>query len=257
LLNVAVLASGRGSNFEAIVEHETLGIFNGVNIAVLIYNHAEANAVKIAEKYGVPAVFIEYRGKSRVAFEGELLDTLKSRNIDLACLSGWDQIAGAKLFEAYRRRMMNIHPALLPAFGWKGLDGRFVHRAILEFGAKITGVTVFYVDISVDGGPIIVQDPAEVKEEELALLSSNVPGDAERAVEMLSDRVLVHEHRLYSKAIQLHADGRVRLEGNKTIIDYSRGWMEGWKEREQAFIDHQKRYWAEKKYALDEVSKSC
>lgn len=254
-MNVAVLASGRGSNFQAIAEHERLGIFDGVNIAVLIYNHPEANVARIAEEYGAPSVFIEYRKKRRTLFEGEIMDTLESYDVELACLAGWDQIVGAKLFESYRWRLMNIHPALLPAFGRKGLDGRFVHRAVLEYGVKVTGATVFYVDISVDRGPIITQAPVEVREEELSLFSTNLPEDKERAVEVLSDRVLVHEHRLYSKAIQLHADGRIRVVGDKTIVDYSGGWEEAWREREKPFIEYQKRYWAGKGYALNEVSK--
>lgn len=254
-MNVAVLASGRGSNFQAIVEHERSDIFDDVNIAVLIYNHPEANVARIAEEYDVPAVFLEYRRKKRTIFEDEILDTLKSYDVDLTCLAGWDQIVGAKFFETYRWRLMNIHPALLPAFGRKGLDGRFVHRAVLEYGVKVTGATVFYVDVSVDRGPIITQAPVEVREEEISLFSTNLPEDKERAVEMLSDRVLVHEHRLYSKAIQIHADGRIKVVGDKTIIDYSGGWEKAWKERERPFIDYQKRYWAEKRYALDEVSK--
>jgi len=253
-LNIAVLASGRGSNFGAIVEHERLGTFFGVKVAVLIYNHSEANVAKIAQEYHVPSVFLEYKGKSRIAFEGEILDALKNYEIDLACLAGWDQILGARFFETYKGRLMNIHPALLPAFGWKGLDGQFVHRAVLDYGVKMTGATVFYVDISVDRGPIIVQEPVRVKEDEIVLFSTNTPENVERAVERLSDRVLVHEHRLYSKAIQLHADGRIRLEGDKTFIDYSGSWEEKWKERERAFIEHQKRYWAGKKHVLDEVS---
>ena len=256
MFRVAVLASGRGSNFQAIVEHERLGVFKGVEVAVLIYNHPEANVARIAEEYAVPSVFIEYRGKKRTVFEEEVLGTLKEYDVDLACLAGWDQIVGARFFETYRWRLMNIHPSLLPSFGRKGLNGRFVHMAALEYGVKVTGATVFYVDISVDRGPIIVQEPVEVREEEIALYSSDLPGDRERAVEMLSERVLVHEHRLYSKAIQLHAEGRIRVLGDKTIVDYDEDWEEEWREREQPFIEHQRRYWAGKRHALEEVLRS-
>ena len=255
MLKVAVLASGRGSNFQAIIEHERSGIFKDIKIEVLIYNHVKANVAKIAQKYGVPAIFLEYKRKKRMVFEDEILGTLNSFNIQLACLAGWDQIVGAKLFEAYRGRLMNVHPALLPSFGGKGLDGRFVHRAVLEYGVKVTGVTVFYVDVSVERGPIIVQKPVEVREEELNLFSSSVPEEQEKAVEILSDRVLVHEHRLYSKAIQLHADGRVKIKEKRATIDYSGGWEKEWRERERGFIDFQKEYWVERIHALREVSK--
>lgn len=250
MTNVGVLASGRGSNFRAIVEHKQLGIFNNVDVRLLIYNYSEAPVAQIAEKAGIPSRLIDHRERSRQEFETDVMNALEEQQVDLVCLAGWDRIVGSEFFNKYRWRAMNIHPALLPAFGEKGLNARFVHEAVLQYGAKVTGCTVYFIDISVEKGPIILQKPVEVREKETALFST----DTDQAVEILSNRVLIQEHRLYSKAIQLYADGRLHVnefeteQGGPTrkvtFLDIDDKWEKDWTRRQQRFIEHQARAWA-------------
>jgi len=236
ITNVAVLASGRGSNFQAMTEHQRLGIFDNVNVALLIYNHQEARVRKIAEEYGTSSQFVNFYKRSRVEAEHEVLDTLKRYDIDLICLAGWDQIIGSEFFRTYRWRLMNIHPSLHPAFAGKGLNAREVHREVLRSGVCITGCTVFYVDKSVDSGPIILQKPIGVKEKKLFIT------DPEKAIDILSDRVLIEEHRLYPKAVQLHADRRLESKENYFyIIDENGDWRKMWERKQKVFVDYQEK----------------
>jgi phosphoribosylglycinamide formyltransferase 1 len=239
MTNVAVLASGRGSNFRALAEHQKLGIFDGVDISLLVYNHQDARVKETADKYGIPSRYVNLDGRSRVDAETEMLDLMKSYSIDLVCLAGWDKIVGSEFFNTYRWKLMNIHPSLHPAFAEKGLNAMNVHKAVLESGVYVTGCTVFYVDMSVYQGPIVLQEPVVVEERELFLQNP------EKAVDSLSARVLVHEHRLYPKAIQLHSDKRLEVVKNKTIGNYvvtigsSGDWGKNWNEKQKPFIDFQ------------------
>jgi phosphoribosylglycinamide formyltransferase-1 len=259
-VNVGVLASGRGSNFQAIVDHERLGIFQNVNIRVLICNNPDAHVRQIAEKYQVPSHLINHRGRDRVDFEREIMNTLDSYDVELVCLAGWDRIIGSELFRKYRWRIMNIHPSLLPSFGWKGLNARYVHEAVLEYGVKVTGCTVYFVDISVEKGPIILQQPVKILESEREMFAKR----RDDAIESLSDRVLVYEHRIYSKAIQLYADRRLRIDelpcrsGDRAsrvvAIDLSDDWERKWNERQRKFIEYQEAILAKRRKQVDEES---
>lgn len=217
---IGVLASGRGSNFKAILDHIRLGVLQGVEAGVLISNKPNAGALEIAKRYGVEAKPIELKAGDRLRWEREALDVLEAHGVDLVVLAGFMQVLTTFFIDRYRWRIMNIHPALLPAF-----PGLHPHRQALEHGAKISGCTVLYVDESIDGGPIILQHAVPVLED-----------DTE---ETLARRILRFEHRLYSKAIQLHFDGRLKLEGRKVRIDYSGGWEERWDERQRAYIEYQ------------------
>jgi len=260
MVNVGVLASGRGSNYEAMLQHQKLGILQGVNLSVLIYNNPEAQVKETAEKSGIATHFVDHTGKDRIDFERELATILDSHEVQLVCLAGWDRVVGSELFQKYRWRMMNIHPALLPSFGWKGLNARYVHEAALEYGVKLTGCTVFFVDVSVEKGPIVLQHPVRVLESERE--SFAVRRDA--AIQSLSERVLIHEHRTYSKAIQLYADKRLRVNELTThdernirtcksvAIDLSDDWEKKWNERQRAFIEWQRKQWAERGRTVNE-----
>lgn len=253
MVSVGVLASGRGSNFQAIVEHQRLGVFQGVDVSVLIYNYPEAPVKHVAEKHGIVNHLVGHKNVDRVEFERQIMSILDSSEVELVCLAGWDRIVGSEFFRKYRWKVMNIHPALLPSFGWKGLNARYVHEAALEYGVKITGCTVFFVDVSVEKGPIILQHPVRVLESELELFKNR----REDAIQSLSDRVLIHEHRIYSKAIQLYADRRLRVyeavtsgkeaQANRVVsIDLHDDWEKKWNERQRIFIESQKPAWGAK-----------
>ncbi len=248
-MNIGILASGRGSNFGAIVDHKRLGVLEDVDVSVLVYNYSDALAVTIAEAHGVPSRFIDHRNRNRQDFERELIETLDNYCVELVCLAGWDRIVGSEFFKKYRWRAMNIHPALLPAFGGKGLNGGFVHEAALQYGAKVTGCTVYFIDVSVEKGPIILQKPVDIREKETSLFSVN----REQAVQMLSDRVLIQEHRLYSKAIQLYTNKLLDVNefpveagtSHRKIVSVhsSADWEIEWTLRQRKFIEHQKESW--------------
>lgn len=263
MVTVSVLASGRGSNFQAILDHYKLGLFENVEFGTLIYNKPDANAKITADRYGIASRFVELK-EGRIAFYNEIIDALKSYNTDLVCLAGWREIVGREFYEPYKFRIMNIHPALLPAFGEKGLNGMYVHEAVLRSGAKITGPTVFFVDVSVEEGPIILQRSVQIGEKEKRLywddLKSGVEVEKNRGVDLLANRVLIHEHRLYSEAIQLFADGKITVENhpikerkngdeivdekNVVIIQCYNEWHEKWIEKQKVFAEYQKRQWS-------------
>ena len=217
---IGVLASGRGSNFKAILDHIRLGVLQGVEAGVLISNKPDAGALEIAKRYGVEAKLIELKAGDKLRWEREALNALEAHGVDLVVLAGFMLVLTPFFIDRYRWRIMNIHPALLPAF-----RGLHPHRQALEHGAKISGCTVHYVDESIDGGPIILQHAVPILED-----------DTE---ETLARRILRFEHRIYSKAIQLHFDGRLKLEGRRVRIDYSGGWEERWNERQRAYIEYQ------------------
>lgn len=260
MVNVGVLASGRGSNFEAILQHEKLGIFEGVHVSVLIYNNPGAHVKDLASEHGVTSHFVDHSGKDRIDFEHEIATILDSYNVQLVCLAGWDRVVGSELFQKYRWKMMNIHPALLPSFGWKGLNAKYVHEAVLEYGVKLTGCTVFFVDVSVEKGPIILQHPVRVLESEREMFAIK----REEAIQSLSDRVLLHEHRIYPEAIQLYAEDRLRVQETAThdeheirtirsvATDLSGDWEKKWRDRQRSFIEWQKRQWIERGMILSE-----
>ena len=219
---LAVFASGRGSNFKAILDHIRLGVLQGVEVGVLISNKPNVGALEIAERYGIKSKVIQLQAGDRLRFEREALEVLEARGIDLIALAGFLQILTPYFLNRYRWRVMNLHPTLLPAF-----PGLRPYRQVLTHGTKVSGCTIYYADESVDGGPIILQHAVPVLED-----------DTE---ETLAQRILKFEHRLYPKAIQLHVDGRLKLEGRRVRIDYGGGWEERWNERQRAYIEHQER----------------
>lgn len=260
MVNVGILTSGRGSNFEAMLQHQNLGIFAGVNLSVLIYNNPEARVKDTAAGSGIASYFVDHSDKDRTDFERQLATILDSHDVELVCLAGWDRVIGSELFQKYRWRMMNIHPALLPSFGWKGLNARYVHEAALEYGVKLTGCTVFFVDVSVEKGPIILQHPVMVLESEREMFAAR----REKAIQSLSERVLIQEHRIYPKAIQLYADkrlgvGEITTHDERSIrtskavaIDLSDDWETKWNERQRAFIEWQRKQWTERGKTMNE-----
>ena len=200
---LGVLLSGRGSNLQAIIDAIEAGTLSA-QVAVVVSNKQDAAGLERARKHGLPQVWVDpkpFAGRpdSREAYDRALLDVLRKYEVDLVLLAGYMKIATAVLIRAYENRMMNIHPSLLPSF--PGLD---VQKKALEHGCKIAGCTVHFVTEGVDEGPIIIQAAVPIGE-----------GDSP---EVLAARILEQEHRIYSRAIQLYAEGRLRVDGRRVMI---------------------------------------
>lgn len=208
-LRLGVLASGRGSNLQAIIDAIETGSLPA-QIAVVVSNRREAQALARARKHGATEVFLDPkpflgRPDTREAYDRALLDILQKYEVELVLLAGYMKIVTTVLVGAFPNRMMNIHPALLPAF--PGLD---VQKKALEHGVKISGCTVHFVTEGVDEGPIIVQAAVPVLESD--------------SVEELSARILEQEHRLYPEAVRLYAEGKLRVEGRRVHIQERGVW---------------------------------
>lgn len=194
---IAVLASGRGSNFEAIARNVRDGKL-AAEIAALVVNNPEARALEIARHYGVHAISLPSKGIDSDNYAAMVRDALEPLRVDLICLAGFMRRVGAPLLEAYPMRILNIHPSLLPAF-----PGLNVQQQAIDYGVKISGCTVHFVDAGLDTGPIIAQAAVPVLDDDTA--------------ETLAARILVEEHRIYTEAIALVLSGQWRLEGRRVI----------------------------------------
>jgi phosphoribosylglycinamide formyltransferase 1 len=203
-LRVAVLASGRGSNLQAVIDAIDAGTLQAKIVAV-ISNKQEAPALERARQHGLPGLFVNpkpYAGRpdSREAYDRELLDVLRRHDVELVLLAGYMKIVTTVLVEAFANRMMNIHPSLLPSF--PGLD---VQKKAIEWGCKLAGCTVHFVTEGVDEGPIILQAAVPI-------LDEDTPNT-------LAARILEQEHKIYPRAVQLFAEGRLRIEGHRVFIE--------------------------------------
>ncbi|MCS6303792.1 MAG: phosphoribosylglycinamide formyltransferase [Nitrospira sp.] len=203
-LRVAVLASGRGSNLQAIIDAIEAGQVQAQIVAV-ISNKKDAVALDRARKHGIKDLFVDpkpFAGRpdSREAYDRALLDILQQHDVELVLLAGYMKIVTAVLVNTYANRMMNIHPSLLPSF--PGLD---VQKKAIDWGCKLAGCTVHFVTEGVDEGPIIIQAAVPI-------LDDDTP-------ETLAARILVQEHKIYLRAVQLFAEGRLRVDGRQVLID--------------------------------------
>lgn len=203
-LRVAVLASGRGSNLQAIIDSIEANLVQATIVAV-ISNKKDAVALERARKHGLKDLFVDpkpFAGQpdSREAYDRALLAILQQHDVELVLLAGYMKIVTAVLVNAYANRMMNIHPSLLPSF--PGLD---VQKKAIEWGCKLAGCTVHFVTEGVDEGPIILQAAVPILDDD--------------SPETLAARILVQEHKLYPRAVQLFAEGRLRVEGRRVFIE--------------------------------------
>src|SRR5579863_8369963 len=197
-MRLGILISGRGSNFEAIANNIARGKLDA-EIAIVISNRANAAGLDIARERGIPLRVIASAGMERGAYDKLLIEELKTHEVDLVCLAGFMRLLSASVIRAFPNRVLNIHPSLLPAFA-----GLAAQRQALEYGVRITGCTVHFVDEFLDSGPIVIQSAVPV-----------LDGDT---VESLSARILVQEHLIYSKAIGYVADGLITVEGRRVSI---------------------------------------
>lgn len=199
MIRIAVLVSGRGSNLQAIIDNIENGYLQA-QISVVISDIGDAFALERARKHGINAVHIDPGiFASKDSYEAEVLKVLDSYNVQLVLLAGYMKILGKALLNAYNSRILNIHPALLPAF-----PGLHAQEQALKYGVKVAGCTVHFVDEKLDGGPIIIQKCVEVKEDD--------------TTQTLAERILEQEHKIYPEAIKLFAENKLRIEGRKVKI---------------------------------------
>ena len=196
---IGVLLSGRGSNFEALADSVAAGRIPNADISVVISHREGAAGIDRARARGIDARIIPSKGLNREAYDRQIVAILKEKRIDLVCLAGYMRLLSSYFVQAFRNRILNIHPSLLPAF--PGLEAQ---RQALEHGVKFAGCTVHFVDENLDAGPIVLQAAVPVRDND--------------TVESLSERILAEEHRSYSEAVRIVLEGRYRIEGRRVIL---------------------------------------
>jgi phosphoribosylglycinamide formyltransferase 1 len=194
-----VLVSGRGTNLQALMDATQLGQLGG-EVAVVVSNVEQAPALDRARRAGVRAIFRDHRGQKREDFDAGLAMVLRDHDVELVCLAGYMRLLSAVFLRAFRERVLNVHPSLLPAF--PGLEAQ---RQALEAGVKVTGATVHVVDEGLDTGPILLQEAVPVLDSD--------------TVDSLSARILEAEHRIYPRAVRAMLEGRVRIEGRRAVLE--------------------------------------
>jgi len=196
---LGVLVSGSGSNLQSLIDHVERGALDA-EIRMVVSNNPCAFALERCRKHGIPSAIIDHREfTSRETFEDRLVDVLQTVGVDLVVMAGFMRILSRKFFQSFPMRVMNIHPALLPAF-----PGMHVQQKAVDYGVKFSGCTVHFADEGVDSGPIIIQAVVPVYDEDDA--------------ETLAARILSQEHRIYPQAVQYYAEGRIEFVGRKVRI---------------------------------------
>jgi phosphoribosylglycinamide formyltransferase-1 len=195
---IGVLLSGRGSNFEALADSVTAGRIPDAEISIVISNREDALGLRRAAERHIPARVIPSKGLEREAYDRLVVAALNEGRVDLVCLAGFMRLLSPHFIAAFRGRVLNIHPSLLPAF--PGLEAQ---RQALEYGVKFSGCTVHFVDETLDAGPIVAQAIVPIH-----------PGDTE---ETLAARILIEEHRIYTEAVRLVLSGKFRIEGRSVL----------------------------------------
>jgi phosphoribosylglycinamide formyltransferase 1 len=196
---IAVLLSGRGSNFEALAENISAGKIPRAEIAIVISNKPDAQGLERAKSRGIPTRMIPSKGLEREAYDRLVVATLQEQQVELICLAGYMRLLSAYFVAAFPQRIINIHPSLLPSF--PGLESQ---KQALEYGVKLAGCTVHFVDENLDAGPIILQSAVPV-----------LDSDNEQT---LSERILREEHRIYSQAVEIILEGKYKIEGRRVIL---------------------------------------
>ena len=207
MLNIAVFVSGGGTNLQALIDAQNRGELKNGKIKFVLASNSGAYALKRAEKAGIESAVVSRKEyDSKEAYDIAVLKELENRNIDLIVLAGFLSILGSELVEKYRNKIINIHPSLIPLFCGDGFYGLKVHEAVLASGMKVTGATAHFVNEITDGGAIILQKAVPIEQ-----------GDTP---EILQYRVMrLAEWEILPKAVSLFCMGKIKIEGNKTIIE--------------------------------------
>jgi len=203
MTRIAILASGNGTDCEAVMTAVEQGQIPDAAVAIVIANRP-APVLERARRHGVAALLIDRRELGRAAYDTALATALAEHRVDLIVLAGYLSIVSGATVTTYRNRIMNVHPSLIPAFCGCGFYGEHVHQAVLDAGVKLTGVTVHFVDEGTDSGPIILQEAVNVLDTDDAAT--------------LAARVLVVEHRLLPQAVALYCSGRLSIQGRQVHI---------------------------------------
>jgi len=204
-IRVGVLASGGGSNLQAIIDADEAGKLGGAKVVLVLSDKQDAFALERASKHGIPAEFIDPKAhRRREDYDLALLKQLRAHKVDLVLLAGYLRIVSPVLVEAFENKMMNIHPALLPSF-----PGLHVQDKAVSYGVRFSGCTVHFVDGGMDTGPIIIQAVVPV-----------LPGDDGDA---LAARILKQEHRIYPEAVRLYAEGKLKVVGREVEVKGAKG----------------------------------
>ena len=207
MLNIAVFVSGGGTNLQALIDAQSRGELQNGKITFVLASNSGAYALKRAEKAGIESAVVSRKEyDSKEAYDIAVLKELENRNIDLIVLAGFLSILGSELVEKYRNKIITIHPSLIPLFCGDGFYGLKVHEAVLASGMKVTGATAHFVNEITDGGAIILQKAVPIEQ-----------GDTP---EILQYRVMrLAEWEILPKAVSLFCMGKIKIEGNKTIIE--------------------------------------
>ena len=197
MVNLGVLVSGSGSNLQAIIDNIEAGRVDA-GIQIVISNVPGVYALERSKKHGIPSLVIPHKGLKREEYDQKLVEALRTRDVELVVLAGFMRIITPVLLRAFPMRVINIHPALLPAF-----PGTHVWQTQIDYGVKFAGCTVHFVDEGTDTGPIIIQAVVPVYDEDTA--------------DTLNARILKQEHKIYSQAIQMYAEGRLEVRGHRVL----------------------------------------
>jgi phosphoribosylglycinamide formyltransferase-1 len=199
MVKLGALVSGSGSNLQAIIDNIESGRLDA-HIQVVISNIPDVYALERAKKHGIPSMVLPHKGLQREEFDQKLVEVLWAHDVELVILAGFMRIITPVLLRAFPMRVMNIHPALLPAF-----PGTHVWQTEVDYGVKFAGCTVHFVDEGTDTGPVIIQAVVPVFDEDTA--------------DTLNARILKQEHKVYSQAIQLYAEGRLKIKGRRVLTE--------------------------------------
>jgi phosphoribosylglycinamide formyltransferase 1 len=197
---IGVLISGRGSNLQALIDAQQQGELGGGRIGVVFSNVEAAPGLERARRAGIAVAFRDHRGLPREVFDSEVVEILKAHSLELVCLAGYMRLLSPVLLRAFPGRILNVHPALLPAF-----PGVKAQRQALEHGVKVSGATVHLVDENLDAGPIVAQEAVRV-----------LSNDTE---DSLATRILEAEHRIYPRAVRALLEGRLSIAGRRVLVE--------------------------------------
>jgi phosphoribosylglycinamide formyltransferase-1 len=207
MLKIAVFGSGRGSNFQAILVAIQEGKIPNARVCIVVSNNVDAGILEIARSNGVPGIHLSRKQfDSDNAFEDQLLKCLHEQGTNFIVLAGYMKKLPRRAIETYRQKIVNIHPALLPKYGGKGMYGSYVHEAVIAAHEKYSGATVHMVDEEYDRGAIVLQEKVTVS-----------PGETP---ESLAAKVLTIEHKLYPDALRLFAEGKVSIQGAEIAVHH-------------------------------------
>ena len=203
-VKIGVLISGSGTNLQSLIDNIDNSNIQGA-IKVVISNRRDAYGLERAKKHNIDALYLRQKDyESFEDFNKAIIEELKAHEVDLVVLAGYLKILTPQFIEVYKNRIINIHPSLIPAFCGKGYYGIRVHEAVIDYGVKISGATVHFVDEEADRGPIIIQEAVEV-----------AYGDT---AESLQAKVLKIEHKILPLAVKYYCEGKIQIEGRKVLI---------------------------------------